>query len=68
MAAKTSNVPVRVELDITARDGISKAEFDEMMEAGLAQAQAGQGVTLDACFRHLRGSIGDGICGNNQNK
>ena len=59
MAAETSNVLARVEPDITitARDEMSKAEFDAMMEEGLAQAQAGQGVTLDECFRHLRGSI-----------
>lgn len=54
----TQSIPFRLALPTvpTARDEMSKAEFDEMMEAGLAQAQAGQGVTLDACFRHLRGS------------
>ena len=59
MAAKTSNELARVEPDITikARDELSKAEFDAMMETGFAQAQAGQGVTLDECFRQLRGSI-----------
>lgn len=57
MAVETSNVLARVEPDITARDEMSKAEFDAMMEEGLAQAQAGQGVTLDECFRRLRGNI-----------
>lgn len=34
-----------------ARDEMSVGEFDAMMEAGLAQAQAGQGVSLEECFR-----------------
>ena len=33
-----------------ARDEMSVGEFDSMMEAGLAQAQAGQGVLLEEAF------------------
>lgn len=54
----TQSIPFRLAIPAvpTARDEMSAAEFDAMMETGLAQAQAGQGVTLDACFRQLRGS------------
>lgn len=55
----TQSVPFRLSIPTapTARDELSENEFDAMMEAGLAQAQAGQGISLDACFRQLRGSV-----------
>lgn len=54
----TQGIPFRLAVPTVpkARDEMSKAEFDAMMETGFAQAQAGQGVTLDECFRQLRGS------------
>lgn len=54
----TKSVPFRLSIPTvpTAQDEMSRREFDAMMEEGLAQAQAGQGVSLDECFRQLRGS------------
>lgn len=55
----TQSVPFRLSIPTIpmARDEMDNAAFDVMMETGLAQAQAGQGVTLDACFRRLRGIV-----------
>lgn len=53
MAEKTSNILAYVEPDIKEQ---ADDEFDAMMEEGLAQARAGQGIPLDVCFRQLRGS------------
>lgn len=70
MATKTSNVlyrqiimtqsvPFRLSIPTAplALAELSDSEFDTMMETGLEQAQAGQGVALDACFRQLRRNV-----------
>lgn len=42
MATKTANV--------TARDTMTTKQFDAMMEKGLSQAKAGQGMDLEDAF------------------
>lgn len=39
------------------RDGLSEEQFNQMMEKGLKQAKAGQGMDLDAAFAHINKSI-----------
>lgn len=36
---------------------MTREQFDQMIETGLAQAKAGQGVDLDLAFQQLHGSI-----------
>lgn len=38
---------------IMTRDTMTKAQFDSMMEKGLAQAKAGEGLDLDAAFQEI---------------
>jgi len=45
----------------TARDEMDKATFDAMMGAGLAQAKAGQGVSLDEAFSQLYQGVQNGV-------
>lgn len=40
------NIPA----SLPTRDGMTKAQFDGMMEKGLLQAQSGEGLELDAAF------------------
>ncbi len=55
MATKTANVTARVpfSLDIRInllRDSITQAEFDTMMQTGLAQAKRIDAVSVDEAF------------------
>ncbi len=56
MATKTANVTARVpfSLDIpdklATRDSITQAEFDTMMQTGLAQAKRIDAVSVDEAF------------------
>ena len=49
MATKAANIP--------AQDTVSTAQFDEMMETGLNQAKAGQGLDLNDAFTKITESI-----------
>ena len=40
-----------------ARDEMTDKEFDSMMEKGLAQAKAGEGIDLDSAFDELRRTV-----------
>lgn len=63
MATKTANVKVRVpfSLDIpdklATRDSITQAEFDTMMQTGLAQAKRIDAVSVDEAFNQLKAEI-----------
>lgn len=43
---------------IPTRDAMSDKEFDAILEHGLAQAKAGEGVSLDDAFAALESSVG----------
>ena len=45
MATQAANVP--------PQDTMSTAQFDEMMETGLSQAKAGQGLDLNDAFAKI---------------
>lgn len=49
MAAQAGNVP--------AQDTVSMAQFNEMMETGLNQAKAGQGLDFNDAFAKITESI-----------
>ena len=49
MATKAANIP--------AQDTMSTAQFDEMMEIGLNQAKAGQGLDLNDAFAKITESV-----------
>lgn len=49
-ALTVPNIPI-------ARDEMDTAAFDAMMNEGLAQAKAGQGLSLDKAFSLLRGDM-----------
>ena len=49
MATKAANAPIQ--------DTMSTAQFDEMMETGLNQAKAGQGLDLNDAFAKIPESI-----------
>ena len=49
MATKAANIP--------AQDTMSTAQFDEMMEIGLNQAKAGQGLDFNDAFAKITESI-----------
>jgi hypothetical protein len=63
MATKTANVTARVpfSLDIpdklATRDSITQAEFDTMMQTGLAQAKRIDAVSVDEAFNQLKAEI-----------
>ena len=63
MATKTANVTARVpfSLDIpdklATRDSITQAEFDTMMQTGLAQAKRIDSVSVDEAFNQLKAEI-----------
>lgn len=42
---------------VSTRDALNPAQFDVMMETGLAQAKRGQGLDLDAAFARICGTI-----------
>ena len=42
---------------VITRDEMTDKEFDSMMEKGLAQAKAGEGIDLDSAFDELRRTI-----------
>ena len=42
---------------IVTRDEMTEKEFDSMMEKGLAQAKAGEGIDLDSAFDELRRTV-----------
>lgn len=42
---------------IPTREGMTKEEFDTMMDIGLAQAKTGQGMDVDDAFQKIRKSI-----------
>lgn len=49
MATQAANIP--------AQDTMSTAQFNEMMETGLNQAKAGQGLDLNDAFVKITESI-----------
>ena len=53
MATQAANVP--------AQDTMSTAQFDEMMEIGLNQAKAGQGLDLNDAFAKITESVWETI-------
>lgn len=54
----TNSIPYSFRIPtLPARDGLSEEQFDQMMEKGLKQAKAGQGMELDAAFAHISKSI-----------
>ena len=63
MATKTANVKARVpfSLDIpdklATRDSITQAEFDTMMQTGLAQAKRIDAVSVDEAFNQLKACL-----------
>ena len=63
MATKTANVTARVpfSLDIpdklVTRDSITQAEFDMMMQTGLAQVKKNDSVSVDEAFNQLKSEI-----------
>jgi addiction module RelB/DinJ family antitoxin len=55
----TKSIPFSLSVPSTpvARDEMDTAAFDAMMQQGLNEAKAGQGVALDEAFTYLRKSI-----------
>jgi len=49
--------PLTIPRAIPSRDAMTKEEFDAMMQQGLEQANAGQGLELDETFANIRDSI-----------
>lgn len=43
---------------IVTRDTMTKEQFDAMMEKGLAQAKAGEGLDIDAAFQMIGNGAG----------
>lgn len=52
-------IPFSLELSpkVPARDTMSRAEFDTMLQTGLAQAKRGESAPLDEAFTRLRAEI-----------
>lgn len=52
-------VPFSLEIPnkLKTRDSISEAEFNKMMEKGLAQAKADDSLTADGVFANLRSEL-----------
>lgn len=59
MATKTANVTARVpfSLDIPDKLATREAEFDTMMQTGLAQAKRIDAVSVDEAFNQLKAEI-----------
>lgn len=54
----TNSIPYSFSVPVLqTRDTMSEKQFDAMMEKGLRQAKAGQGMELDAAFAKIRESI-----------
>lgn len=54
----TNGIPYSFRLpSLPTQDGLSVERFDQMMEKGLKQVKAGQGMDLDAAFAHISESI-----------
>ncbi len=54
----TNSIPYSLSIPaMPTADSLSKAEFDTMMEKGLAQAKAGEGLDLDDAFKKINESI-----------
>ena len=54
----TNSIPYSFSVpSISTRDAMSIAQFNEMMEKGLKQAKAGQGMDLDDAFARISESI-----------
>ena len=54
----TNSIPYSFSVpSIPTRDAMSTAQFNEMMENGLKQAKAGQGMDLDDAFARISESI-----------
>ena len=54
----TNSIPYSFRIPkLPTRDGLSEEQFDQMMEKGLKQAKAGQGMDLDAAFARISKSI-----------
>ena len=54
----TNSIPYSFRIpSLPTRDGLPEEQFDQMMEKGLKQAKAGQGMDLDAAFAHISESI-----------
>ncbi len=54
----TNGIPYSLSVPaLPTRDAMTAAQFDAMMERGLEQARAGQGLTLDAAFQRINQSI-----------
>ena len=54
----TNSIPYSFRIPkLPTRDGLSEEQFDQMMEKGLKQAKAGQGMDLDAAFARISESI-----------
>lgn len=54
----TNSIPYSFSVpSIPTRDAMSTAQFNEMMESGLKQAKAGQGMDLDDAFARISESI-----------
>ena len=54
----TNSIPYSFRIPkLPTRDGLSEEQFDQMMEKGLKQAKAGQGMDMDAAFARISESI-----------
>ena len=54
----TNGIPYTLTIPtISTLDSLSKAEFDRMMEKGLTQAKAGEGLDIDEAFKKINASI-----------
>ncbi|MCD8300458.1 MAG: type II toxin-antitoxin system RelB/DinJ family antitoxin [Clostridiales bacterium] len=54
----TNGIPYALSVpSVPTLDTMSKADYDDMLNAGLAQAKAGQGMDLDDTFKVINESI-----------
>ena len=53
MEAAWSRIRAAEHADITTRDTMTTSQFDAMMEEGLKQAKAGQGMDLEEAFASI---------------
>ena len=50
----TNSIPYSFRVPaVSTQDGLSAEQFNQMMEKGLNQAKAGQGMDLDTAFAHI---------------
>ena len=63
MATKTANVTARVPFSLDSpdklatRDSITQAEFNTMMQTGLAQSKRNDSLSVDEAFNQLKSEI-----------